>query len=67
MEKQKELKLCPYCDGQILVLHDLLGLGQRARFVKVYAELDKVIQNAILRYRDEVKKGVFPNAETSYS
>ena len=50
------------CDGQILVLHDLLGLtpGPLPRHAKAYADLGDVISQAVARYRDEVRQGVFP-------
>ncbi|MDD5220651.1 MAG: 3-methyl-2-oxobutanoate hydroxymethyltransferase [Candidatus Bipolaricaulis sp.] len=56
----------PYCDGQVLVLHDLLGLtaGFQAKFVKRYANLDKTIKEALLAYKAEVAKGTFPSIET---
>jgi 3-methyl-2-oxobutanoate hydroxymethyltransferase len=58
----------PYCDGQVLVLHDLLGLsGQFApKFVKKYAHLEKPIAKALADFRDEVKAGKFPSLEHSY-
>jgi 3-methyl-2-oxobutanoate hydroxymethyltransferase len=58
----------PDCDGQILVLHDILGLFERKfRFAKRYAELGQVIRAAVDRYRNEVKAVQFPDAEHSYS
>jgi len=58
----------PYCDGQVLVLHDLLGIsGQRVpKFVKRYAQLDGAIKKAIADFRGEVKEGKFPSLEHSY-
>lgn len=57
----------PDCDGQVLVLHDILGLfDQKYRFAKRYAELRVTIQNAVSQYRDEVKSGRFPDQEHSY-
>lgn len=58
----------PDCDGQILVLHDILGMyrGRSARFVKVYAELGKGMSEAVARYAGEVREGVYPDAEHSY-
>ncbi|MGO8689627.1 MAG: 3-methyl-2-oxobutanoate hydroxymethyltransferase [Thermoguttaceae bacterium] len=51
------------CDGQILVLHDLLSLGSSAlpRHAKAYADLGAVISQAVARYRDEVRQGIFPD------
>jgi len=58
----------PYCDGQVLVIHDLLGLFERftPKFVKKYANLREEILKAIKQYKDEVEKGVFPNNEHSF-
>jgi 3-methyl-2-oxobutanoate hydroxymethyltransferase len=57
------------CDGQVLVWHDLLGLyeGRAPRFVKQYANLAPVIEEAIGRYADEVRTGVFPAQQHTYS
>jgi 3-methyl-2-oxobutanoate hydroxymethyltransferase len=56
------------CDGQILVLHDLLGLneGHVAKFVKRYAELAKDARGALSRYVSEVRNQEFPGPEHSY-
>lgn len=58
----------PHCDGQILVLHDLLGITQdfTPKFVKRYANLDAEIKKAVGQYIDEVRSGVFPDKEHSY-
>jgi 3-methyl-2-oxobutanoate hydroxymethyltransferase len=51
----------PWCDGQILVFHDLLGLTESpAPFSKQYANLRDIIINAVKSYVDEVKSGKFP-------
>ena len=52
----------PNCDGQVLVLHDMLGIYQeiRPKFVKRYAELYKDIFDAVSDYNREVKTGMFP-------
>jgi 3-methyl-2-oxobutanoate hydroxymethyltransferase len=57
------------CDGQILVLHDLLGLnpGHTPRHVKAYADLSKTIIDAVTCYRDEVRQRKFPGEEHSFS
>ena len=57
------------CDGQILVLHDLLGLtaGRLPRHAKAYADLRTVTAEAIARYRDEVRAGQFPTADQSFT
>jgi 3-methyl-2-oxobutanoate hydroxymethyltransferase len=56
------------CDGQVLVTQDLLGLtaDYLPRFVKVYADLRTAITEAVTRYRDEVRDGVFPGREQEY-
>lgn len=58
----------PHCDGQVLVLHDLLGLTGRPtpRFVKRYAELADVARRALDGFKSEVKAGKFPTLEHSY-
>ncbi len=58
----------PGCDGQVLVLHDLLGLtsGRLPRHVKTYAELGKTVHEAVARYCDEVRTGQFPGPEQSF-
>lgn len=55
----------PHCDGQVLVINDMLGLFQdfKPRFVKQYADLKEVIAGAAKEYIDEVKKVKFPSAE----
>jgi len=57
------------CDGQILVLHDMLGLveGRQPRHVKNYANLRNSILEAIKRFRDEVRDGTFPGDEHAFS
>jgi 3-methyl-2-oxobutanoate hydroxymethyltransferase len=58
----------PYCDGQVLVLHDVLGLFERflPRFAKRYANLRDEALNAIKVYKEEVEKGIFPSEEQSF-
>jgi len=58
----------PYCDGQVLVIHDLLGLsGEFApKFVKKYAQLESVVMKALANFKEEVKSGKFPSLEHSY-
>ena len=57
------------CDGQILVLHDLLGLntGYIPRHAKAYANLSKTIVDAVTQYRDDVRDGKFPGKEQAFS
>lgn len=56
------------CDGQVLVLHDLLGLtsGYVPRFVKPFADLKTEITRAVTQYRDEVRNGKFPAKEHGF-
>lgn len=58
----------PYCDGQVLVFHDLLGLFPRLtpKFVRRYAELYPEILKALQDYKQEVKEGLFPTQEHSF-
>ncbi|PIE70150.1 MAG: 3-methyl-2-oxobutanoate hydroxymethyltransferase [Deltaproteobacteria bacterium] len=58
----------PACDGQILVLHDMLGLntGHLPKFVKKYAELATAADTAISRFVSDVKGGAFPADEHCY-
>lgn len=57
----------PHCDGQILVLHDILGLGRVPRHAKAYAQLAQVIRSAVEQYCQEVREGVFPGQEQTIS
>lgn len=59
----------PDCDGQVLVCTDLLGLDARfkPRFLKRYAELDPVVTDAFRTYVAEVKQGVFPGPDHTYT
>jgi 3-methyl-2-oxobutanoate hydroxymethyltransferase len=58
----------PDCDGQILVLHDLVGLNTEftPKFVKRYAELANEMQSAVTDYVEEVRSGKFPEDKHSY-
>lgn len=58
-----------YCDIQVLVLHDMLGMsfGKLARFVRPYANLGETITDAVSRYADDVRNGNYPSTEESYS
>ncbi|HEY6871606.1 MAG TPA: 3-methyl-2-oxobutanoate hydroxymethyltransferase [Geobacteraceae bacterium] len=59
----------PHCDGQVLVIHDILGLCEKysPRFVKKYADVKSVMTDAVARYIAEVKGGEFPTEEHSFS
>jgi len=57
------------CDGQILVVNDLLGLnsGHVPRHVKQYANLKDTVVKAVGQYRDDVRQGTFPGKEQTFS
>lgn len=58
----------PDCDGQVLVLHDMLGITQdfSPRFLRRYLDLEKDIQSAIAQYVGDVRGGKFPTEQESY-
>jgi 3-methyl-2-oxobutanoate hydroxymethyltransferase len=58
----------PDCDGQVLVIHDLLGISLQLapKFVRKYAELAPEIRDALARYREDVVAGRFPGDAESY-
>ncbi len=58
----------PHCDGQVLVLHDLLGLFERfvPKFVKQYANLKEDALRAVKEYVSEVEEGLFPSEEHGF-
>src|SRR4029077_13154628 len=58
----------PHCDGQVLVLYDLLGLFDDfvPKFVKPYAHLKADALQALRRYKEEVERGKFPSDSESY-
>ena len=56
-----------YTDGQVLVWHDMLGFTSNpAKFVKIYAELEKLSIQALDAYASEVKDGSFPGESNTY-
>jgi len=57
-----------YCDGQVLVINDMLGIDEsfKPKYVKTYADLNKTIRDAVLRFRHEVTTGVYPDDEHTY-
>lgn len=58
----------PYCDGQVLVMHDILGLFEKfkPKFVKRYANIAEEMRKAFIQYNKEVKEGKFPSDEFSF-
>ena len=58
----------PQCDGQVLVLHDMLGITKdfSPRFLRRYADLGDTIDNAVKQYITDVRSGNFPSEEESY-
>lgn len=56
------------CDGQVLVMHDMLGInkGFSPRFLRRYADIADIMDSAIRRYIEDVKSGDFPNANEQY-
>ncbi len=59
----------PSCDGQVLVIHDMLGIYDKLKpkFVKRYLSLSKDIQNALESYKKDVEEGKFPAKEHLFS
>lgn len=58
----------PHCDGQVLVFHDLLGLGASAppRFARSYANLAEVATDAIAAFASDVRQGRFPGDDETF-
>jgi 3-methyl-2-oxobutanoate hydroxymethyltransferase len=58
----------PHCDAQVLVWQDMAGLtpGRLPRYVKRYADLDRILEQAARAFAEEVRGGAFPNHEHSY-
>lgn len=56
------------CDGQILVIHDMLGINKdfSPRFLRRYADLATIMNGAFTQYKNDVKTGDFPNKSESY-
>jgi len=59
----------PHCDGQVLVLYDILGLdpGFQPKFVKKYLDLHSLALKALNQYKTEVQQGRFPTLEHAFS
>ncbi len=58
----------PYCDGQILVIHDMLGIFTdiKPKFLKYFGNIGEAISRALNNYKDEVINGKYPDREHSY-
>jgi 3-methyl-2-oxobutanoate hydroxymethyltransferase len=58
----------PHCDGQVLVMHDMLGINTefRPRFLRQYSNLYEQVTGAVKQYIDDVKQGGFPSDAESY-
>jgi 3-methyl-2-oxobutanoate hydroxymethyltransferase len=58
----------PYVDGQVLVMHDMLGINKdfNPRFLRRYADLHETITRAVKKYIDDVKQVQFPSDQESY-
>lgn len=58
----------PYCDGQVLVTNDMVGLFDRfvPKFVKQYVKLSALISEGLKKYKDEVERGIFPDEAHSF-
>ncbi|MEO7984889.1 MAG: 3-methyl-2-oxobutanoate hydroxymethyltransferase [Gemmatimonadales bacterium] len=58
----------PGCDGQVLVLHDMLGLNDQfnPKFLKRFAELGETVRSAVREYAAEVRDGRYPGSEHSF-
>lgn len=57
-----------YCDGQVLVINDLLGFDEsfKPKFVKRYANLNRIIKEAVQKFKEEVYTGKYPDYEHTY-
>jgi 3-methyl-2-oxobutanoate hydroxymethyltransferase len=58
----------PYCDGQVLVVHDMVGLNKafNPKFLRRYADLNSEMTKAVQHYIDDVKSGGFPDENEQY-
>jgi 3-methyl-2-oxobutanoate hydroxymethyltransferase len=58
----------PDCDGQILIVPDILGLssGPQPKFSKRFADLDRAVEEAVASYAEEVRRGSFPDDSQCY-
>jgi 3-methyl-2-oxobutanoate hydroxymethyltransferase len=58
----------PQCDGQVLVLHDMLGLNEQftPKFLKHYGQLGQTVREAVRAYASDVREGKYPSKEHSF-
>jgi 3-methyl-2-oxobutanoate hydroxymethyltransferase len=58
----------PHCDGQVLVLHDMLGLNEQfaPKFLKHYGQLGEAVRGAVRSFASEVREGKYPGKEHSF-
>ena len=58
----------PHCDGQVLVLHDIIGLTEFSpSFAKQYVNVSKAIEDAVTQFASEVREEVYPDAKHSFT
>jgi len=57
-----------YCDGQVLVINDMLGFDESfaPKYLKRYVSLNKMIKEAVARFKEEVLRGIYPDKEHTY-
>jgi 3-methyl-2-oxobutanoate hydroxymethyltransferase len=57
-----------HCDGQVLVINDMLGFDESfaPKYLKRYANLNRIIKEAVARFREEVSRGIYPDKEHAY-
>jgi len=57
-----------HCDGQVLVVNDMLGFDESfaPKYLKRYANLNKIVKEAVAKFREEVSKGIYPDREHTY-
>jgi 3-methyl-2-oxobutanoate hydroxymethyltransferase len=57
-----------HCDGQVLVINDMLGFdpGFAPKYLKRYADLNRIIKEAVAKFEEEVIKGIYPDKEHTY-
>jgi 3-methyl-2-oxobutanoate hydroxymethyltransferase len=58
----------PFCDGQIMVIHDIIGLSGefKPKFVKQYVDIGEIVKNTVKEYMKDVSDGSFPGEDHSY-